>query len=58
MAWKPIKKSGEFIHCPDCKGSSIVQTDYENEDGSEDEDGRACDDCGWEGDDSELVAAD
>lgn len=58
MAWSKIKKSGEFIHCPNCGGDNIEQTDYENEDGEEDEDGRACVDCGWEGDDSELVSGD
>jgi predicted RNA-binding Zn-ribbon protein involved in translation (DUF1610 family) len=62
MAWTKIKKLGRFIHCPNCGGTNIVDTDYEEEnaDGEYevDEDGRACEDCGWEGDDSELVSKD
>lgn len=51
------KKSGEYIHCPRCGSANIEQTDYEvDENGTEDEEGRACEDCGWEGDDSELVS--
>lgn len=59
MPWKPIKKQGEFIHCPQCESTDIVDTDYEIDDaGTVDEDGRHCNACGWEGDDSELVAKD
>lgn len=58
MGWQPIKKSGKFIHCPNCHSTRILQTDYEGEDGEEDTDGRACDECDWEGDDSELVSTD
>ena len=44
-----------FIYCPQCGEKNISQTDYENEDGEGDTEGRRCDDCGWEGDVSELV---
>ena len=63
MSWDKIKKLGEFIHCPQCGGTNIVQTDYEIDDPDnegeyiEDDEGRHCEDCRWEGDDSELVSA-
>lgn len=43
--------SKEFIYCPRCASDNIEQTDYEEEN----EDGRRCEDCGWEGDVSNLV---
>jgi len=50
----------QFIYCPRCSGKDITETDYEEEnDQGElevDEDGRACETCGWEGDVSELVS--
>ena len=45
----------EFIYCPRCGSSHITETDYEDENGEEDTDGRACSECGWEGDIGELV---
>jgi len=45
----------DFILCPDCERGYLEQTDYENEDGEEDTNGRRCLQCGWEGDVSELV---
>jgi hypothetical protein len=45
----------DFIHCPCCKGVNIEDTDYEDENGEEDTEGRRCLDCNWEGDVSELV---
>lgn len=47
----------EFIYCPRCGSKKIEATDYEDENGEEDTDGRRCDDCGWEGDSEELVCA-
>lgn len=64
VTWARIKKSGKFIHCPWCKGTNILQTDYEEEDPYnegeyvEDVEGRACGDCNWEGSDDELVCVD
>lgn len=57
MPFQKLKKSGEFVHCPHCDSKNIWQTDYEEEDGTEDEDGRRCENCGWEGDDQELVSS-
>lgn len=46
----------EFIYCPRCHSSEYIEeTDYEDESGEIDTNGRACDACGWEGDVSELV---
>lgn len=45
----------DFILCPNCDSADIEQTDYEDENGEEDTDGRRCIWCGWEGDVSELV---
>ena len=45
----------DFLLCPDCEWGDLEQTDYENEDGKEDINGRRCLTCGWEGDVSELV---
>lgn len=45
----------KFICCPQCGSDKIQKTDYEIEDGVVDEDGRLCEDCGWEGDVTELV---
>lgn len=45
----------DFIYCPNCDSADTEQTDYENENGEEDTDGRRCQKCGWEGDVSELV---
>lgn len=55
--------ASKFIYCPRCdKSDAIFQTDYEEEnaDGEYevDDDGRACDHCGWEGDVTELVCKD
>lgn len=47
----------EFIYCPRCGGKKIEATDYEDENGEEDTDGRRCLDCWWEGDCTELVCA-
>ena len=48
----------EFIYCPQCGSAKIYQTDYEDSEGHEDEDGRACEECRWEGDVGELVCKD
>ena len=45
----------DFIFCPDCEWDALEQTDYDDEDGKEDTNGRRCLICGWEGDVSELV---
>ncbi len=45
----------EYIHCPRCGSTDISETDYEDENGDEEE-GRRCDNCSWEGDISELVS--
>ena len=50
--------SDEFIYCPRCGSKNISETDYEDENGDEDSDGRACNDCNWEGDVQELVCKD
>jgi len=56
--------SDRFIYCPNCGSDKVIQTDYEEEDPNnpgeyiEDEDGRACEDCGWEGDRQLLVCKD
>ena len=47
----------EYICCPRCDGKNIVETDYEDENGEEQQTGRRCDDCGWDGDITELVSA-
>lgn len=51
-----------FIYCPRCGSDKISETDYEEEnaDGEYevDDDGRACNECGWEGDVGELVCKD
>lgn len=48
-----------FIYCPRCGSEKyIFDTDYETEEGEEDEDGRGCGRCGWEGDRTELVCKD
>ena len=47
----------EFIYCPRCGSKKIEATDYEDENGEEDTDGRRCEDCGWEGDRDLLVCA-
>lgn len=47
----------EFIYCPRCGSKDIEATDYEDENGEEDTAGRRCNECGWEGDTSELVSA-
>ena len=47
-----------FIYCPQCGGSNLEQTDYEDENGEEDFDGRRCLDCDWEGDVEELHCSD
>lgn len=44
-----------FIYCPRCGSADIEQTDYEDENGEEDTEGRACNACTWEGDRQELV---
>lgn len=49
--------TAKFIYCPQCKNSTIIETDYEDENGEEDTQGRRCEECGWEGDISELVCA-
>lgn len=54
--------ANKFIYCPRCdKSDGIYQTDYEEENAEGeyevDDDGRACDHCGWEGDVGELVCA-
>lgn len=54
----------KFIYCPRCGSDRITETDCEIEDPDnegeyiEDEDGRACEACTWEGDVSELVCKD
>ena len=48
----------KFIFCPSCEGCNLEQTDYEDENGEEDINGRRCLGCGWEGDVSELVCMD
>lgn len=53
-----MTKKLEFIHCPRCGSTNLEPTDYEDENGNEDEDGRRCLDCSWEGDVSELHCAD
>lgn len=45
----------QFIYCPQCGSDQLSETDYENEDGEVDTDGRHCDKCQWEGDVGELV---
>jgi len=45
----------EFNLCPDCGDDDLEQTDYEDENGEENINGRRCLTCGWEGDVSELV---
>ena len=50
--------SDEFIYCPRCGSKNISETDYEDENGDEDSDGSACNDCNWEGDVQELVCKD
>lgn len=51
--------SKEFIYCPQCASKNISDTDYEIDDaGTVDENGRRCDDCGWEGDVQELHCKD
>jgi hypothetical protein len=45
----------QFIYCPRCGNSLIEETDYEDEHGEEDTEGRRCIECLWEGDMSELV---
>ena len=45
----------EFIYCPRCESGDIEETDYEDESGEEDVEGRRCNSCGWEGDRAELV---
>ena len=48
----------KFIYCPDCGRDNLKHTDYEDEEGHVDDDGRRCDVCGWEGDVTELVCDD
>lgn len=59
----------KFRYCPQCESDKITETDYEiidpdcedPDDAPEyivDDDGRACDDCNWEGDVTELVCKD
>lgn len=48
----------KFIYCPNCDSDQMEETDYEDENGEEDTDGRRCDNCKWEGDVSELVCHD
>lgn len=48
----------KFIYCPSCDSSNLEETDYEDEDGEEDVGGRRCKQCGWEGDETELVCKD
>jgi hypothetical protein len=50
--------TNQFKYCPQCESDQIEQTDYELADGSEDENGRRCLKCNWEGDVSELVCKD
>lgn len=55
--------SNKFIYCSRCdKSEHIYQTDYEEENAEGeyevDDDGRACDACGWQGDVTELVCKD
>lgn len=50
--------ANEFIYCPRCESGDIEETDYEDENGDEDTEGRRCNSCGWEGDRSELVCKD
>lgn len=47
--------SDEFKYCPQCGSDEIGETDYEDENGQEDTEGRCCSKCSWEGDVSELV---
>ena len=47
----------KFIHCPLCGSKNVFATDYQGEDGKEDTESRHCSICGWDGDVSELVAA-
>jgi hypothetical protein len=49
--------SDEYKYCPNCEGANLIVTDYEDENGEEDLDGCACEDCRWEGDVSELQCA-
>jgi hypothetical protein len=51
-------KNKQFIFCPTCGSEKMDETDYEDENGEEDTDGRRCLECGWEGDLSELVCKD
>ena len=44
-----------FIYCPRCDSGELEITDYEDENGDEDTDGRRCLKCNWEGDVHELV---
>ena len=48
----------QFIYCPQCGGKNISDTDYEDSEGEIDNEGRACDDCSWEGSVRELVCED
>jgi predicted RNA-binding Zn-ribbon protein involved in translation (DUF1610 family) len=50
-----MNSTKRFIYCPQCKNSTITETDYEDENGVEDTQGRKCEECGWEGDVGELV---
>ena len=46
----------EFIYCPDCGSANIQHDDFFfEEDAEEDGAGRECCECGWAGDESELV---
>jgi hypothetical protein len=45
----------EFIYCPNCGSGNIEDTDYEVENGVDEDGGRTCVDCHWEGASAELV---
>lgn len=50
-----MNSSKRFIYCPQCKNSTTSETDYEDENGKIDTQGRRCEECGWEGAVDELV---
>jgi hypothetical protein len=45
----------KFVCCPTCGSDQLEATDYEDERGEEDTDGRRCLKCRWEGNVCELV---
>lgn len=46
----------EYIYCQQCESADIEVTDYEDENGEEDVNGRRCRECKWEGNCDELVS--